>query len=95
MNQCHQFTTPYNRRHWLQSTACGFGALAFQAFAQRIARAAGSGLERAQRPQEEEESPAWHSSFGNRVSSMRARPSLAKGSSLGDVPTYADVDGQL
>ena len=45
MNQCHQFTTPYNRRHWLQSTACGFGALAFQAFAQRIARAAGSGLD--------------------------------------------------
>ena len=45
MNQCHQFTTPYNRRHWLQSTACGFGALAFQAFAQRIARAADSGLD--------------------------------------------------
>ena len=45
MNQCHQFTAPYNRRHWLQSTACGFGALAFQAFAQRIARAAGSGLD--------------------------------------------------
>ena len=45
MNQCHQFTTSYNRRHWLQSTACGFGALAFQAFAQRIARAAGSGLD--------------------------------------------------
>jgi len=45
MNQCHQFTTPYSRRHWLQSTACGFGALAFQAFAQRIVRAAGSGLD--------------------------------------------------
>ena len=45
MNQCHQFTTTYNRRHWLQSTACGFGALAFQAFAQRIARAADSGLD--------------------------------------------------
>ena len=45
MNQCHQFTASYNRRHWLQSTACGFGALAFQAFAQRIARAAGSGLD--------------------------------------------------
>ena len=45
MNQCHQFTTPCNRRHWLQSTACGFGALAFQAFARRIARAAGSGLD--------------------------------------------------
>ena len=45
MKQCHQFTVSHDRRHWLQSTACGFGALAFQAFAQRIARAAGSGFD--------------------------------------------------
>ena len=45
MSQCHQFTTSHNRRHWLQSTACGFGALAFQAFAQRIARAAESSFD--------------------------------------------------
>jgi hypothetical protein len=45
MKQCHQFTVSHDRRHWLQSTACGFGALAFQAFAQRIVRAAGSGLD--------------------------------------------------
>jgi len=45
MSQYHQFTTSHNRRHWLQSTACGFGALAFQAFAQRIARAAESSFD--------------------------------------------------
>ena len=45
MKQCHQFTASHDRRHWLQTTACGFGALAFQAFAHRIARAAGSGLD--------------------------------------------------
>ncbi len=45
MKQCHQFTASHDRRHWLQTTACGFGALAFQAFAHRIACAAGSGLD--------------------------------------------------
>ena len=43
MNQCHQFTPNLSRREWLGSTACGFGALAFQAFAQQIASAAESG----------------------------------------------------
>lgn len=40
MNQCHQFTHNPSRRHFLASTSCGFGALAFQAFAQQIASAA-------------------------------------------------------
>ena len=42
MKQCHQFTPSITRRHWLETTACGFGALAFQAFAQEIANAADS-----------------------------------------------------
>jgi hypothetical protein len=42
MKQCHQFTPDITRRHWLETTACGFGALAFQAFAQQIASAADS-----------------------------------------------------
>ncbi|MEM7232773.1 MAG: DUF1501 domain-containing protein [Planctomycetota bacterium] len=40
--QCQQFTSTLSRRHWLEGTACGFGALAFQAFAQQIASAAAS-----------------------------------------------------
>lgn len=42
MNGCHQFTQNFSRRHWLETTGCGFGALAFQAFAQQIASAANS-----------------------------------------------------
>ncbi|MFP6796239.1 MAG: DUF1501 domain-containing protein [Pseudomonadales bacterium] len=42
MGQCHQFTPSISRRHWLETTACGFGALAFHAFAQQIASAADS-----------------------------------------------------
>lgn len=42
MKQCHQFTSSIDRRHWLGTTSCGFGALAFQAFAHQIASAAGS-----------------------------------------------------
>ena len=42
MKGCHQFTPNITRRHWLETTGCGFGALAFQAFAQQIASAAGS-----------------------------------------------------
>jgi hypothetical protein len=42
MKACHQFTSPCTRRTWLETTGCGFGALAFQAFAQQIAGAAGS-----------------------------------------------------
>lgn len=40
--QCHQFASNFTRRHWLETTGCGFGALAFQAFAQQIASAAES-----------------------------------------------------
>ena len=40
MKQCHQFRSSSTRRHWLGTTACGFGAIAFQAFAQQIASAA-------------------------------------------------------
>ncbi len=40
MTGCHQFTPNLSRRHWLQTTGCGFGALAFHAFAQQIASAA-------------------------------------------------------
>ena len=40
--QCHQFTPSISRRQWLETTGCGFGALAFQAFAQEIASAADS-----------------------------------------------------
>ena len=43
MKQCHQFTPNITRRQWLETTACGFGALAFQAFAQQIAAADASG----------------------------------------------------
>ena len=43
MKQCHQFTPNITRRQWLETTACGFGALAFQAFAQQIAAAEASG----------------------------------------------------
>jgi uncharacterized protein (DUF1501 family) len=42
VNACHQFDSPFSRRHFLQTAGCGFGALAFQAFAQQIASAAGS-----------------------------------------------------
>ena len=42
MHQCHQFAPNTTRRHWLQNTGCGFGALAFHAFAQQIAGAADS-----------------------------------------------------
>lgn len=44
MEQCNQFAPSLDRRSWLQSTACGFGALAFQAFAQQIASAADGSL---------------------------------------------------
>ena len=39
-HQCHQFTSNPSRRDWLRTTGCGFGALAFSAFAQQIASAA-------------------------------------------------------
>ena len=42
MKQCNDFTKSLNRRQWLQTSACGFGALAFQAFAQQIASASDS-----------------------------------------------------
>ena len=41
MKGCHQFTPNFTRRHWLETTGCGFGAVAFQALAQRVASAAG------------------------------------------------------
>ena len=40
MKQCEKFTIPQNRRHWLQTTGCGFGAVAFHALSQQIAAAA-------------------------------------------------------
>ena len=42
MKQCYQFTAGVTRRDWLETMACGFGAVAFHAFAQQIARAANS-----------------------------------------------------
>ena len=42
MTPCRQFTSAHTRRHWLETTGCGFAALAFQAFAQQIASAAES-----------------------------------------------------
>ncbi|MEM7010983.1 MAG: DUF1501 domain-containing protein, partial [Verrucomicrobiota bacterium] len=42
MKGCHNFTNNLSRRSMLQTAGCGFGALAFQAFAQQIASAAGS-----------------------------------------------------
>ncbi|MDA7916268.1 DUF1501 domain-containing protein [Verrucomicrobia bacterium] len=42
MNGCNQFTPNFSRRKFLETTGCGFGALAFQAFAQQIASAADS-----------------------------------------------------
>jgi hypothetical protein len=39
---CHKFTPFCTRRKWLETTGCGFVALAFNAFAQQIASAAGS-----------------------------------------------------
>ena len=40
MKQCEKFTIPQTRRHWLQTTGCGFGAVAFHALSQQIAAAA-------------------------------------------------------
>ncbi|HIK96479.1 MAG TPA: DUF1501 domain-containing protein [Planctomycetes bacterium] len=45
MKECHQFTSSVTRRQWLETTGCGFGALAFQAFAHQIASAADSRYE--------------------------------------------------
>ena len=42
MYQHNQLTPEFTRRKWLESAACGFGALAFQAFSQQIVQAAGS-----------------------------------------------------
>ena len=42
MDACHNFAPQLSRRDLLQTTGCGFGALAFQAFAQQIASAAES-----------------------------------------------------
>ncbi|PHR92044.1 MAG: sulfatase [Blastopirellula sp.] len=42
MKECHQFTPSVTRRQWLETAGCGFGALAFQAFAQQISSAADS-----------------------------------------------------
>jgi hypothetical protein len=42
MQSCHQFTPSFTRRKWLETTGCGFAALAFNAFAQQVASAAGS-----------------------------------------------------
>ena len=42
MKPCHHFTPAFTRRNCLQSMGCGFGALAFNAFAQQIASAANS-----------------------------------------------------
>ena len=42
MKQCHQFLPAQSRRDWLQTSCCGFGAVAFHAFAQQIASAADS-----------------------------------------------------
>ena len=42
MNQCFQFTPNLTRRQWLRTTGCGFASVAFHAFAQQIARAAGA-----------------------------------------------------
>ncbi len=40
MKECQQFSSAHTRRHWLQTSGCGFGAVAFHAFAQQIAAAA-------------------------------------------------------
>ena len=42
MNACHQFSPSLSRRKCLETAGCGFGALAFNAFAQSIASAASS-----------------------------------------------------
>lgn len=42
MKPGHHFTQGTSRRHWLASAGCGFGALAFNAFASQIASAADS-----------------------------------------------------
>ncbi len=42
MNACYRMSPEVTRRQWLETAACGFGALAFQAFAQQIAAAASS-----------------------------------------------------
>ncbi|MCR9197756.1 MAG: DUF1501 domain-containing protein [Planctomycetaceae bacterium] len=42
MNACHHFSLSSDRRRWLQQAGCGFAAVAFQAFAQQVAAAAGS-----------------------------------------------------
>ena len=42
MTQCHEFTPGFTRRRCLETAGCGFGALAFDAFAHQIASAADS-----------------------------------------------------
>ncbi|MFN5053574.1 MAG: DUF1501 domain-containing protein [Planctomyces sp.] len=42
-HSCQRFERVENRRRWLQNSACGFGALAFHAFADEVARATGPG----------------------------------------------------
>ena len=42
MKPCHQFTPSFTRRSCLQTMGSGFGALAFNAFAQQVASAANS-----------------------------------------------------
>lgn len=42
MKQCHRFSDNLSRRQMLTASGCGFGAVAFQAFAQQIAAAAGN-----------------------------------------------------
>ena len=42
MNACYRMSSEVTRRQWLETAACGFGALAFQAFAQQIAAAVSS-----------------------------------------------------
>ena len=42
MKGCNNFTPNFSRRQWLKTAGCGFGALAFQAFAQQVASASGS-----------------------------------------------------
>ena len=42
MQACNQFSNPSTRRNWLKATGCGFAGLAFHAFAEQVASAAGS-----------------------------------------------------
>ncbi len=48
MSRCNQFTSSVSRRQFLETAGCGFGAVAFSAFAQQIASAANSPFSLAQ-----------------------------------------------